>query len=82
MEALRQVFNAMSTYKIVRFFHGKPGRDGHLQSKKRTIETGLTLEQVQDHCEDPETSSRTCTNTAGLARTRKHGAWFDGWYEE
>ena len=82
MEALRQVFNAMSTYKIVRFFIGKPGPDGHLDGKKRTIETGLTLEQAQKHCDDDETSSRKCTSAAGHARTRKHGAWFDGYYEE
>ncbi len=72
----------MSTYKIVRFFHGKPGRDGHLQSTKRTIETGLTLEQAQAHCSNPETSSTKCTSAAGHARTRKHGDWFDGYYEE
>jgi len=60
----------MDTYKIVRFF----------QSRKRTIDTGLSLDQVQAHCNDPETSSTTCTNKAGLARTRKHGDWFDGYY--
>jgi len=62
----------MDTYKIVRFF----------QSRKRTIDTGLSLDQVQAHCNDPETSSTTCTNKAGLARTRKHGDWFDGYYAE
>ena len=48
-------------YKIVRHYHGKPayGDGGHLHSSKRTIETGLTLEQAQAHCNDPETSSRT-----------------------
>jgi hypothetical protein len=72
----------VSTYKIVRFFHGKAGADGHLQSRKRTIETGLSLEQAQEHCNDPDTSSTTCTSAAGRARTRKHGDWFDGYYEE
>jgi len=72
----------MSTYKIVRFFHGKAGADGHLQSRKRTIETGLSLDQVQEHCNDPESSSTTCINAAGRARTRKHGDWFDGYYRE
>lgn len=62
----------MDTYKIVRFFQGR----------KRTIDTGLSLDQVQAHCNDPETSSTTCTNKAGLARTRKHGDWFDGYYAE
>jgi hypothetical protein len=74
--------SAVSTYKIVRFFHGKAGADGHLQSRKRTIETGLSLEQAQEHCNDPDTSSTTCTSAAGRARTRKHGDWFDGYYEE
>lgn len=72
----------MSTYKIVRFFHGKAGADGHLQSTKRTIETGLSLDQVQAHCSNPETAAKTCTSAAGRARTRKHGDWFDGYYEE
>ena len=62
----------MDTYKIVRFF----------QSSKRTIDTGLSLDQVQAHCNDPETSSTTCTNKAGLARTRKNGDWFDGYTAE
>lgn len=62
----------MTTYKIVRFFQGR----------KRTIHTGLSLDQVQAHCNDPETSSTTCTNKAGVARTHKHGDWFDGYYAE
>jgi hypothetical protein len=72
----------MNTYKVVRFFAGKAGSDGHLQSKKRTINTGLSLDQAQAHCNDPETSSTTCTNAAGRARTRKHGDWFDGYTAE
>jgi hypothetical protein len=62
----------MDTYKIVRFF----------QDKKRTIDTGLSLDQVQAHCNNPETSSTTCTSKVGRARTRKHGDWFDGYYAE
>lgn len=64
----------MSTYKIVRFFADHP--------TKETIETGLTLEQVQKHCSDPESSSRKCTNIEGHARTKKRGDWFDGWHKE
>lgn len=63
----------MSTYKIVRHYFNA----GH-----RTITTGLTLEQAQAHCRDPETSWRTCTKSAGIARTRKYGHWFDGYSEE
>jgi len=65
----------MSTYKIVRSFVS-PGE------RSRTLETGLTLKQVQDHCLSPETCSETCTTSTGKARTRKHGEWADVWYEE
>jgi hypothetical protein len=59
-------------YKIVRqFFNGT----------KRTIAEGLTLEEAQAHCKDPETSSRTATSAAAKARTKKHGPWFDGYTE-
>jgi hypothetical protein len=61
------------SYKIVRFYHHGP---------KRTLKTGLTLEQAQAHCNDPETSSTTCIKAAGKRRTREHGTWFDGYYEE
>jgi hypothetical protein len=62
-------------YKIVRYF-ADPNKHA------RTVMRGLTLEEAQEHCNDPETSSRTCTSTTGKARTRKHGAWFDGYTEE
>ena len=68
-------------YKIVRHYFGKPGPDGHLQGRKTTINTGLTLEQVQAHCKDPETSSSTCTSAVAQRRTRQHGEWFDGYTE-
>jgi hypothetical protein len=59
------------TYKIVRRYDRARTR--------RTIATGLTLEQAQAHCSNPETSSRTCTNRTGRARTRRLGPWFDGY---
>jgi hypothetical protein len=59
-------------YKIVRMFF----RNG-----KRTIKTGLTLEEAQAHCRDPETSSRTATSAKARRRTAARGPWFDG-YEE
>ena len=52
-------------YKIVR---------GYLHGPSRTINTGLTLEQAQAHCKDPETSSSTCKLAANKARTR----WKEG----
>lgn len=43
-------------YKIVRFYYnGAP---------RRTIKTGLTLEQAQARCNNPETSSKTATSAA------------------
>ncbi len=63
----------MTTYKIVRgFFNGG----------KRTIHTGLTLEEAKEHCRDPETSSRTCTKAVNVRRTKERGVWFDGYVEE
>jgi len=65
------------TYRIVRhYFNGGSG------STIRTIDTGLSLEQAQAHCQDPETSSSTCTTAAGKRCTRQHGAWFDGYTRE
>lgn len=63
------------TYKIVRRYEQAGFR-------RRTIATGLTLAEAQAHCSDPETSSRTCTNSTGRARTRRLGAWFDGYDRE
>ncbi len=61
-------------YSVVRFYQ-------NANTNHRVIKRGLTLEEAQAHCGDPETSSRTCTKSSGKARTRRFGAWFDG-YEE
>lgn len=50
--------------------------------RRRTIKRGLTLEQARAHCSDPETSSRTATGSAAVARTRRLGDWFDGYESE
>jgi hypothetical protein len=61
-------------YRIVRmYFNGPP--------HKRVIKRGLTREQAIAHCQDPETSSSTCTSAAGKRRTRERGPWFDGFEE-
>lgn len=62
------------SYKIVRSYLNNPCR--------RTIATGLTLEEAQAHCRNPETSSRTATSSAARRRTRIHGPWFDGYTKE
>ncbi len=50
------------TYKIVRFYYPSQNK------RKRTIRTGLTLEQAQAHCNNPKTS--------------KEGVYFDGYYKQ
>jgi hypothetical protein len=57
-------------YKIVR---------SYFKGGKRVIERGLTLEEAQAHCRNPETSSKTATTAAAVKRTRVMGAWFDGY---
>lgn len=58
-------------YRIVRIFHG--------DTPERTVRTGLTLAEAQAHCNDPETSSRTCTTATGKRRTARSGAWFEAY---
>lgn len=63
----------MSTYSIIRFvFNG----DNEL------IAQGLTLEEAQAHCKDPETSSKTGKSSRVGILTERHGSWFDGYQEE
>lgn len=63
-----------TTYRIIRFFHDIGVRE--------TVARGLTLAEAREHCSDPETSSRTCTELENVRRTKEHGAWFDGYTEE
>ena len=57
-------------YKLVRFYQN---------GNKEIIVNGLSLEDAQEHCEDPETSSTTCTDHS---HAEKHWAWFDVYTEE
>lgn len=61
------------SYKIVRMY---------FRGGKRIIARGLTLEEAREWCRDPETSSRTCTKSTNLRRTREKGPWFDGFEKE
>ena len=63
------------TYKILRFFADP-------EERTRTLHTGLSLEAAQQHCDDNETSSTTCTDPAKREYTKRHGSWFDGYTEE
>lgn len=60
-------------YKIVRVYFNS--------NMTYTMKTGLTLEEAQAWCRNPETSSRTATGQAAKLRTQMCGHWFDG-YEE
>jgi hypothetical protein len=61
------------SYKVIRFF---------FNGDRKVIKTGLTLEEAKEHCNDPETSSKTCTKAAGRNRTLAKGEWFDGYDAE
>lgn len=64
------------TYKIVRSYFN------YAKYPRRTIATGLTLEEAQAHCQDPETSSSTCRKAKNVRRARERGPWFDGYEKE
>ena len=59
----------MITYKIVRFYQ---------EGESVVTRTGLTFDDAQTHCQNPETSSSTATDPA----IDNRGAWFDGYEEE
>ena len=61
-------------YKIVRMYQNR-------NLKNRTIKSGLTLAEAQEHCRNPETDSKKATSAAARRHTTRFGPWFDG-YEE
>ena len=65
----------MSKYMVVRMY-----RDD--ENLTEIVKRNLTLEQAQEHCRDPETSSSTCTSAEGKKRTAQKGPWFDGYEEQ
>ena len=62
-------------YRIVRMFEND-------WLENRIIKRGLTLEEAQAHCRDPETSSSTATSRKAAERTIAMGRWFDGYESE
>lgn len=60
-------------FNIVRFYRDHP------TIRRRIIQERVTLAEAQAHCQDPETSSSTATSKTARARTRRVGAWFDGY---
>ena len=65
----------MPTYKVIRRFF-----DDRFPSE--VIETDLTLKQAQKHCQDKQTSSRTCSHPEAVELTERCGEWFDSFEEE
>ena len=66
------------TYKIVRKYFRDDLED-------ELIAEGLSLEEAQAHCNDPETSYQKCvSHHAGSENLdpRFDGPWFDAYYEE
>jgi hypothetical protein len=59
---------AKKTYKVERLYQD--------QLERKLIKTGLTLEEAKAHCQDPETSSSTCTNNT---EPPERGSWFDSY---
>jgi hypothetical protein len=64
-----------ATYKIVRFYQD-------VNRGREVVATGLTLAEAKEHCDDPETRSRTATSDESVKRTAECGPWFDGWQAE
>lgn len=65
----------MTTYRIERMYFNE-------DFPSETIKTGFTLEEAQQWCSDPETSSSTATLAEGVNRTARRGPWFDGYTAE
>ena len=63
----------MTTYMIVRYYQNHPSE---------IVTRHQTLEQAKEHCNDPETNSKTCNSEHGNNRTHRMGPWFDGYTEE
>lgn len=57
-------------FDIVRYF---------FNGEHDVIKESVTKEEAQSHCNDPETSSKTCTSKEGRRLTRDRGPWFDGY---
>lgn len=61
------------TYKIIRHY---------FKGGSRVLKRGVSLEEAQAHCRDPETSSQTCKKPHNVRRTRDMGPWFDSYQHE
>lgn len=69
---MQEVKREDSRYNIVRMYE----RGGN-----RIIKRNVSFKEALEHCNNPETSSSTCTNKTGKQRTKKLGRWFDCFVE-
>lgn len=63
------------TYEIIRHYKND-------SSKNKTMKKGLTRQEAQEWCKDPETSSRTAEEPENVKHTEENGEWFDGFEKE
>ncbi len=63
-------------YEIIRMYSDSRGCD-----VRRGL-SNLTLEEAQEHCNDPETSSRTCDSDSRRNQYGSGVSWFDGYREQ
>ncbi len=64
------------SYKVLRSYFDD------VNYPQELLAEGLTLDEAQQHCKNPEASSRTCKEPQNVARTERCGRWFDGYEEE
>lgn len=70
-------------YKIIRRYSRIPqvGEGPHLITWRRTIASGLTLQEAQKHCSNPQTSYRTATGIYANKMKKQGIEWGDGYTE-
>jgi hypothetical protein len=78
LNAADVVEKPVDTYRIVRFYQ----RGGPMGVERETVKEGLTFAEAQDHCNDPETSSKTGTGPTARDITSLWSDWFDGYEQE
>lgn len=58
-------------YKIVR---------NYVRGERRVVlRRGLTMLEAKTHCQNPQTSSSTCTSFQGRDLAARRGPWYDTW---
>ncbi len=68
--AASEAAGKLRRYKIVRFYERWPNR---------LVKKDVSLHEAQLHCQEDESSSKTCKQGRNVSRTRKYGNWFDGY---